>query len=259
MAGENFKPISIKAPSSNPLLFSMRCLVDLQMKTVVRHLRPAMAKLEGRVIDVGAGESPWKEWLGDAASYHGLDIADAADFGMQSGRKDVTYYDGRKMPFEARSFDSAICIEVLEHAEDPLALLSEISRVLRPDGTLLLSVPWSARRHHIPYDFHRFTRERLQAMLDTSGFHHICITERGSDISVVANKLMVISMRLLKPAAWRPLRILPTLVCLFFMLPLTAAWLLFAHIAERFGLGAREDPLGYFVSAQTSSDVTKKT
>lgn len=56
---EAFKPLAVRPPSSNPRLFAVRCAVDLQLLTLVRFLQPVLARLRGRVLDVGAGEAPW--------------------------------------------------------------------------------------------------------------------------------------------------------------------------------------------------------
>lgn len=109
------------------------------------------------------------------------------------------------MPFESNSFDGALCIEVLEHALSPELLLAETNRILKPGSRLLLTVPWSARRHHIPHDYHRFTRERLEILLVNSGFDSIQIRERGDDYSVIANKLIVVIIRNLKRISIRNL------------------------------------------------------
>ena len=246
MNTESFKPISVKPPSSNPTLFWLRCQVDLQLGSIVSALRPAMATLGGDVLDVGAGESPWREWLPRGATYHGVDVANADDYGMRK-QPDVIYYDGKTLPFQAARFDGAICIEVLEHVEDPEAFMAELARVLKPRSSLLLTVPWSTRRHHIPHDYHRFTRERLQILLERAGFEHLDIRERGNDIAVIANKLIVLTIRLLTPGrlatmAWSlPLAML--------VAPLAIVMLAASHVSMALGLGAKEDPLGYFVSA----------
>jgi len=247
MNTEAFKPIPVRPPSSNPLVFSVRCLLDLQLGSIVEQLRPAMARLHGDVLDVGAGESPWREWLPAGCRYRGLDVGESADFGMQAHRPDITYYDGRTMPFGDASFDGAMCIEVLEHAEEPERVIGEIARVLRDDAPVLLSVPWSARRHHTPHDYHRFTRERLAALLRNGGFTSIEISERGNDVGAIASKLVVLTIRLLRPSRladfiWTfPLSI-PTgmvAVCMLFA----------AHVSDRMGRGSKDDPLGYFVTA----------
>jgi 2-polyprenyl-3-methyl-5-hydroxy-6-metoxy-1,4-benzoquinol methylase len=247
MQQEEFKPISVKQPSSNPLLFRIRCMVDLQLTTIVRHLRPAMAGLRGNVLDVGAGESPWREWLPPGAVYHGIDVGNADEFGMQEGRQGITYYDGRRNPFPDASIDGAICIEVLEHVEDPDAVVADIARCLRSGSMLLVSVPWSARRHHVPHDYHRFTRERLLRLFEAHGFERVDIAERGSDISAIASKLVVLSLRLAPGRGW--LRSILHLPLFLLTLPIAAGFVVAAHVAHACGLGASEDPLGYFVKA----------
>lgn len=247
MTGEEFQPISVKDPTLHPWRFRLRCLVDLQLATISRCLRPAISGLNGRILDVGAGQAPWRAWLPTNTSYQGIDVENSDEFGMSNAASDIVYYDGRVMPFEDGSFEGVLCVEVLEHVSDPELLLTEISRVLSKDGKLILTVPWSARRHHIPYDFQRFTRERLKILLVESGFNQIEILERGTDVGAIANKLVVMNLRWLKPR--------PSFVWLFsgvvglFCLPVTAAFVLLAHVSEHLDLGGSEDPLGYFVQA----------
>lgn len=249
---EGFQPIAVTSPANHPLLFRLRCLIDLQLGTIVDNLRPALTQVTGRVLDVGAGQSPWRAWLPAATSYQGIDVGYASEFGMDSDRADIVYYDGKVMPFDDASFDCVLCIEVLEHSEDPQLLAAEIARVVKPEGLLLLTVPWSARLHHLPHDYHRFTRMRLQHLFAESGFGGIEIHERGNDISAIANKLTVLTIRLLRPPAslrrawhilWRyPLGLLSGVLAVCFI----AA----AHISLALGMGSHEDPLGYFMRAK---------
>lgn len=248
MAQENFQPIAVTSPVQNPLAFSLRCLVDLQLATIARYLRPALKGLTGSILDVGAGQSPWRGWLPNTVTYQGIDIGHAADFGMQPHINDVIYYGGAKMPLTSSSYDAVLCIEVLEHAQDPHFLLSEIMRVMKQNATLILTVPWSARRHHIPHDYQRFTREGLAFLLSTTGFDEIEIVERGNDIAVIANKLTVLSLRLITPqkrwycvTTWPLAIICGTAACVF---------IASAHICIAWGWGSKEDPLGYFVRAR---------
>ena len=247
MSQEAFQPISVKSQSSNPLLFWVRCLVDLQLGTIVKYLRPSMAALRGRILDVGAGESPWKEWLSPQCQYQGIDVANAAEYGMHASRADIVYYDGKVIPFPDASFDGAICIEVLEHVERPEESVAEIARVLREGAVLLLTVPWSARRHHIPHDYHRFTRERIGSLLAEHGFAEMEIRERGNDVGAIASKLIVLEIRLLRPkravdGVWSlPLALLAA--------PVVTAMIVAAHVSDAMGMGSKEDPLGYFARA----------
>jgi SAM-dependent methyltransferase len=245
---EEFQPIAVESPAAHPFLFALRCAVDLQLRTIARELRPAMARLSGQVLDVGAGQSPWRAWLPSTATYQGIDVGFAHAFGMDGGRSDIVYYDGRIMPFGDELFDCALCIEVLEHSEDPELLVAEMARVVRPGGTLLLTVPWSARQHHLPHDYHRFSRGRLETLLHRHGFTGLDIRERGNDVAVIANKLTVLAIGLLRPpplrkllhTAWRvPLGVLCG--------TLASGFILAAHLSMAMGLGSRDDPLGYFV------------
>jgi len=244
---ESFKPISVKSPSNNPFTFWLRCVVDLQLKTIVTFLRPALCKLEGKILDVGAGESPWHEWLHDKTNYVGLDLYGADKFGMTSARKDIIYYDGKIIPFNASSFDTVLCIEVLEHVEEPIAFIQEIVRILKSEGRLILSIPFSARRHHIPNDFQRFTREGLHRLLMQSGFVEIDIVERGNDLCVITNKLLVVMLGLVKPQRYWQIIFKWPIALLFF--PMLLISFIVAHLSLLFKFGSKEDPLGYYVEA----------
>lgn len=239
---EAFQPIAVRPQSENRWLFGVRCVVDLQLLTIFRFLRCPLGACRGRVLDVGAGESPWKDLLPASVNYVGVDADSSGEFGMRR-KSDVIYYDGEKLPVDDDSFDHVLCTEVLEHVSDPAVFLTELKRVLRRGGTLILTVPWAARLHHLPHDYYRFTRFGLAAALVNAGFSSLSIEERGSDVAVIANKLVVLTMRLLRPPQWRngvwswPLAVL--------LAPVTAGFLGAAHIALLFKLGSKEDPLGY--------------
>ncbi|TPG48687.1 SAM-dependent methyltransferase [Rhodanobacter glycinis] len=250
---EGFQPISVKPAADHPYLFWLRCVVDLQLGTIVKNLRPALAQLTGRVLDVGAGQSPWRAWLPRATSYQGLDVGNAHEFGMDHDRPDIVYYDGKLMPFDDSTFDSALCIEVLEHSEDPQLLIAEIARVIKSKGTLLLTVPWSARLHHLPHDYHRFARGRLQALLMQAGFDNIEIRERGNDVGAIANKLTVLTIRLFRPD--RAIHMLWGFPLGLICAVLAAAFIVAAHCSDALAMGSREDPLGYFVRATRNRDL----
>ena len=242
---EHFQPIPVTSPAANPARFALRCFFDLQLATIVRFLRRTLPAVHGTVLDVGAGQSPWRDWLPLDTQYFGVDVPRSGHFGMRRNA-DVVCYDGERLPFPGASFDNILCIEVLEHIPAPSAFVSEMARVLKPGGLLILTIPWSARRHHIPYDFQRFTREGLSQLLEGS-FSDVQIEERGSDIGVIANKLLVLCARSLRPAkrfqfAW-------SIPLALFCLPVMILFLVAAHVIERLGSGADEDPLGYSVTA----------
>lgn len=97
-----------------------------------------------RVLDVGCGDgSASGAWLANrCGSYVGVDVSPAAvEAARVRGLDARTIDDAGELPFPADSFDGAICTEVLEHLFDPLGALEEIRRVLRPGGTVVVTVP----------------------------------------------------------------------------------------------------------------------
>ncbi|WP_158816269.1 class I SAM-dependent methyltransferase [Methylocapsa sp. S129] len=246
IATEEFKPIPVRRSQGflGDLRFKLRLLVDLQVLTCQRFLAPRLAGLSGALLDVGCGEMPFRTLLGPGSTYTGLDVPRADAFGM-SQNPDIVAFDGRTIPFPDASFQNVLCTEVLEHVEDPAGLVAEMLRVLRPGGTLLATVPFSARVHHAPYDFHRFTPFRLAALF--KDFTEVEVEERGDDLAVIANKLIVVAARLARP---RPLvALLWRLPLLVILLPVVLIALFIAHLSMLFGWGSRMDPLGYGVRA----------
>jgi ubiquinone/menaquinone biosynthesis C-methylase UbiE len=190
------------------------------------------------VLDVGCGQMPFRHLLPPDAIYTGLDIPAADSFGMGK-HADIVEFDGTTIPFPDEHFDAVMCTEVLEHAMAPEALIAEMHRVLRPGGSLVLTVPFAARVHHIPYDFHRFTRYRLAQMF--AAFGTVQVEERGNDLAVIANKIIVATIRQLR-----------VLRCPFLLVgvPASLASLAIAHLALWFGWGSKLDPLGYGLIAR---------
>ena len=243
---EEFKPIPVRRPVGllGHLSFQLRMWVDLQLLTCQRFLAPRLAVLNGALLDVGCGEMPFRSLLPSGVTYTGIDVPAAELFGM--GRNfDIVYFDGKTIPFADASFDSVLCTEVLEHAEDPASLIAEMLRVLRPGGTLLATVPFSARVHHTPYDFYRFTPFRLETLF--SDFTHFELEERGDDLAVIANKLVVVAARLARPRPY--VALLCRLPILVLLSPLVLIALVVAHLSLLWGWGSRMDPLGYGVRA----------
>lgn len=242
---EEFKPIPIKRRTGlmGDVAFGIRLVLDLQLLTCFRFLKPRLATMQGKVLDVGCGEMPFRGLLPPDCKYTGIDVPQADDFGMTQS-SDIVAFDGVHIPFPDASFDHIICTEVLEHVKSPEALIAEMHRVLRPSGTFVATVPFSARVHHAPHDYHRFTPYRFADLF--CNFSDVTIEERGDDLAVIANKLIVVCMRLLKPSIaliWR----LPMLLILG---PVAAISLAIAHLSLYLRWGSKADPLGYGIVAK---------
>ena len=94
------------------------------------------------------------------------------------------------------SYDTALCLELLEHVPDPSRALSEISRVLKRGGWLILSVPHLSRLHEEPNDFYRYTKYGLQFLLERAGFHALEIAPRAGVVSFTGHQVSTVLLGL---------------------------------------------------------------
>jgi SAM-dependent methyltransferase len=168
----------------------------------LRHLRAAVGSLateaRGRLLDVGVGERPWGALFEQRVTrYVGLEYPPVADHlspgvwrALERLRGIVDVFgDGARLPFRDGTFDTLLAVEVLEHVPDPSLCVAEFARVLEPGGRLLLTVPFTAARHQLPFDYARFTAEGVALLLERHGFQIERLSQRGNSASVVGTTL----------------------------------------------------------------------
>ena len=240
---EQFRPISNTPPQGfvGKLKFYGRMLLDLQILTIFRDVRKSLPGYRGNVLDIGCGQSPYRFLLDpEATNYFGIDIIGAKDFGYDN--PDITSFDGKNIPFEDNMFDAVICTEVLEHVQDYQYLIDEIYRTTKKNADIIVTIPWSARYHYIPYDYFRYTPSSLRTMF--SKFSEAEIKPRGNDIAVIGSKLIVLFFRGFFPdRPWKTIFLPLFLLCS----PLLIIAIPVAHLAILFGMGSADDPLGYTI------------
>jgi ubiquinone/menaquinone biosynthesis C-methylase UbiE len=161
------------------------------------------------VLDLGCGAGEFSEaLLADGAVPIAVDVAAEA---LRRARERVPGLDARRwrsgepLPVEDASVDVVWAGEVIEHVVDVAPWLSEVRRVLRPGGTLLLTTPdhgpatvlalaLSPRRfdsHFEPRSDHVrfFSRRTLRELLDDLGF----------DVAELRSRRATILARALRP------------------------------------------------------------
>lgn len=95
-----------------------------------------------RILDVGCGTGANLIMLSKYGDAEGVDISeDALAFCRERGLDKVRLGAGEELPYEDGTFDLVTALDVVEHMDDDLAGLSEMRRVLRPGGRVLLFVP----------------------------------------------------------------------------------------------------------------------
>lgn len=140
-------------------------------------LQQAAASSHGLVLDVGCGRQRIRRYLSAECQYLGVDYPHTA-IALYDTRPDV-FADGTRLPFDAESVDTVLALEVLEHIPDATAVVAEAVRVLKPGGTLVVSVPFAYPVHDAPYDFHRWTPMGLRTLLERPGLAVESLEARG--------------------------------------------------------------------------------
>jgi len=119
---------------------------------------------------------------------------------------------------------------------------------------LLLTVPFAARWHFIPYDYWRFTPSSLNQLLTASGFHNVGVYARGNACTVACYKLMTLLLLLLMPQTASIISGLLLRLAGLMFLPLFFLLAVVANLSLR-GRGG-DDCLGYTVVAVRSGHAT---
>jgi SAM-dependent methyltransferase len=99
------------------------------------------------------------------------------------------------LPFREAVFDVVVCSELLEHVPCPPVVLSEIFRILRKGGTLLICVPFLTRIHGDPSDYGRYTDYYWSETLRSAGFTELQIEKQGGFWCVLTDMLRELAVQ----------------------------------------------------------------
>jgi SAM-dependent methyltransferase len=114
-----------------------------------------------RILDAGAGELQYKCFCThlnyvsqDFAQYDGLGNGDGLQTGAWDNSRLDIISDITAIPEPDASFDAIMCVEVLEHLPEPISALRELTRLLKPRGTLILTAPACSLTHFSPHFYY---------------------------------------------------------------------------------------------------------
>ncbi len=148
--------------------------------------------IKNSLLDVGCGQKPLRNFFVNSTVYHGIDFKNYSttkDF--PKSKPDYYFSNGYKqtlnLPFADNSYHNCVCFQVLEHHPNPQKLISELIRVTKREGYILITAPFLYPLHEIPNDYQRITIYGYTELFKLHKNVHICeILEQGSFFSVLA-------------------------------------------------------------------------
>ena len=144
---------------------------------IVAALERAREHARGDLLDVGCGSKPFAPvFAGRIRRYWGTDLASSRYLGQ--ARPDA-FADATAQPFRDGSFDTVLGLSMLTYLPEPLRMVNEARRVLRPGGVLILEFTQMVPLHDEPHDYFRFTRYGAKWLLEQAGLEPIAFIPIG--------------------------------------------------------------------------------
>lgn len=144
-----------------------------------------------KVLDLGAGTCPYKDYCShclyftqDFMQYEGVKLGGSTKYGHIDFISDVT-----NIPVEECFFDAVICTEVLEHVLEPIKVIQEIKRVLKPGGKILLTAPFACGLHQEPYHYYTgFTPFWYEHFFSQNGLEIVELSPNGGFFKMLSQE-----------------------------------------------------------------------
>jgi SAM-dependent methyltransferase len=213
-------------------MVSSRLMAD---RIATAYVEALTSHARGDMLDLGCGHVPLYGVYRDVVD--SVTCVDWPETMHPSPHLDLEVDLGARLPLEAASFDTVLLTDVLEHLPYPDALWAELRRVVRPDGKVIVGVPFMYWLHEEPRDYHRYTEHKLRLFCHDHGFETVECRPYGGPTDVAADvvgKLLyhtLILKWIVRPVMW------------------------FGELAGRRYIGTTTPlPLGYLLVAQRGAD-----
>ena len=208
-----------------------RLISDLVAAQYQAHL-PSHA--HGALLDLGCGKVPL--YAAYAPHVGEITCVDWAPGDYIDQSCDLS----QPLPFERERFDTIILSDVLEHMPEPELLWREMTRVLAPNGKIIMNVPFYYSVHAHPHDYYRYTNFALERFVKINGLELVCLEPIGGIVEIMADLLAKALSKL--PLVGPPLAMVTQFVVGRF-----GRTRLGARVAR---VSSRHFPFGYFLIAQ---------
>jgi SAM-dependent methyltransferase len=171
--------------------------ISIKITYLIRNFlsRPLFKLLEGnlgRILDIGGGSfyknlprSTWSNYFVLEPDVNSLPAPNASNeiFPISA--------DAGKSPLKSDTFDTVIIIQVLQFIFEPIKVISEVNRILKRNGKIIIQVPQSGNLHGVPHHYYNFTRFWLERALTENNFKVINYIPLGGAWRTIASRLFL--------------------------------------------------------------------
>lgn len=132
--------------------------------------------IKGYLLDAGCGEKPYSLIYDELVEKSiGCDV----EYCIHDQKEVDVFASLDDLPFENEMFDTVLCTNVLEHVAEYQKAFSELARVLKCNGYMIISLPFLYPLHEEPHDFYRYSFYGLKYQIEKNGLNIINVTPWG--------------------------------------------------------------------------------
>ncbi len=144
---------------------------------------------KGDVLDVGGWDFvetakrrgvPFTRWVTLERDPTRLPDVEGADV-------DLVYGDGCQLGIAGDRFDTVLNVQVLEHVFEPIKMVEEVARVMRPGGHGIFLIPTTSTMHLAPHFHGNFSRFWIRAAMERAGLEIVELRALGGIWSSAAS------------------------------------------------------------------------
>ncbi len=150
--------------------------------------------LQGSILDLGGSKN---------ADYHKLINGDHTFTVVNIDDRygyDLKFNIEEKFPLADASYDNVLTMNLIEHIFDTHNIFSEVSRVIKPGGLFVSSVPYMHQIHGSPDDYVRYTDSAYKKFAEKYGFEIVYISTLGTGIFSLI--FQIITIYRIFPFSW---------------------------------------------------------
>ena len=172
----------------------LKTILDPENARITQFLVEQRTRLpqDSLLLDAGAGKCPY-QYIFEDFNYQSTDMP--GGFYDEPHDFECELHD---IPKDNNTYDVVVLTQVLEHVPDPESTLTEICRVLKSNGKLLLSVPLNGPLHGEPWHYFQFTHYGLDQLAKKAGFKIVEMEKVGGAFWLIGKRLPVAFGKLLK-------------------------------------------------------------